>query len=46
MEAAANEVKRKGVPGVGLAWEEDKEENGEKAEEKKESEHSEEEEGA
>ena len=46
-EAAATESKRKGVPGVGLAWsmEEDKEENGEKTEETKESEHSEEGEG-
>ena len=33
-EAAANETKRKGVPGVGLVWEDDKEEN-DKAEEKK-----------
>ena len=41
-EAAANETKRKGVPGLGLAWEEEKDENGEKVEEKRESEHSEE----
>ena len=45
VEAKANESKRKGVPGVGLGWEEEKEDNGEKAEENKENEHSEEDEG-